>query len=99
MNFFPQELRHNTRMLTLSLSAVILLQLSSCKSDDPEPVPPSDGKQITAFSFATPAATGTIDNTTRAISIEVPIGTNVTALVPTITFSDKATISPASGVA
>jgi hypothetical protein len=55
-------------------------------------------KAITAFSFASPAATGTIDETNHAIAISVPFGTNVTALIPTIAHSGSS-ISPASGAA
>jgi len=53
-------------------------------------------KEITAFTFASPAATGIIagDN----IAVTVPYGTNVTALVPTITHNGSS-INPASGVA
>ena len=59
-------------------------------------VAPSPAKDITAFSFTSPAATGTISGT--AIAVSVPHGTNVTALVPTITHSG-ASVSPNSGVA
>jgi hypothetical protein len=40
---------------------------------------------ITAFSFASPAATGVVNETLRTIALAVPYGTNVSALVPTIT--------------
>ncbi|MBL0225105.1 MAG: hypothetical protein IPQ16_05860 [Geobacteraceae bacterium] len=56
----------------------------------------SSTKAITAFSFASPAAEGVIDEATHTIAISVPSGTDVTALVPTITHSG-AGISPASG--
>ncbi len=55
-------------------------------------------KAITAFSFASPAAAGTINETNKTIAVTVPYGTNVTALAPTITHSG-ASISPASGAA
>ena len=42
----------------------------------------------------------TIDVSTKAITVTVPAGTDVTKLVPTITISDKVTISPVTtGVA
>jgi hypothetical protein len=41
----------------------------------------SNQNDITAFSFVSPAVTGTISGTT--ISLAVPFGTNVTSLVPT----------------
>jgi uncharacterized repeat protein (TIGR02543 family) len=53
-------------------------------------------KEITDFSFANPAVTGVISETD--ISVTVPYGTNLTALVPTITHNG-ASISPASGTA
>jgi sugar lactone lactonase YvrE len=45
----------------------------------------SSAKAITAFSFTSPAATGTIDENAKTISITVPYGTNVKALVATFT--------------
>ena len=59
----------------------------------------SDEKQIFSFSFTSPAAVGVINESAKTIAITVPAGTNVTALVPSITISATATVSPASGVA
>jgi len=42
-------------------------------------------KTITAFGFSNPAVTGSIDSASRTISVVVPFGTNVTALVATFT--------------
>jgi hypothetical protein len=66
----------------------------------PDPVL-SSVKQITAFSFAslTPNVSGSIDETNHVISLTVPFGTSVTALVPTIVISDKASISPSNNTA
>ena len=64
----------------------------SCKKD-------SNEKKITAFSITAPAAAGVIDEAGKSIAVTVPAGTDVTALVPQITISKKATISPASGTA
>jgi hypothetical protein len=61
-------------------------------------VPLSSAKAITAFSFASPAATGVINESLHTIALSVPYGTNVSALVPTVTISG-ASVSPASGVA
>ena len=58
----------------------------------------SKDKQITAFSFTTPQAVGVINESAKTIAVSVPVGTDVTALVPTITVSEKATVSPSSGV-
>jgi len=43
--------------------------------------------------------TGTVDPIAHTVSLEVPSGTDVTAIVPTITLSPNATISPLSGAA
>ncbi len=42
---------------------------------------------------------GTIDQTTKTITVYVPASIGLTNLVPTITYSANATITPASGVA
>lgn len=55
-------------------------------------------KEITSFSFKNPDATGVVTETNHTISITVPYGTVLTALVPTIGITG-ASISPASGVA
>lgn len=52
-------------------------------------------KAITAFGFASPAATGTIDEAYRTIAVTVPYGTAVTALAPTIAHTG-ASVSPAA---
>ena len=61
----------------------------------------SSSKSITSFKFEAldPDVTGTIDETGKTVTLSVPGGTNVTALVPTIAVSAKATVSPLSGVA
>ncbi|MDR1761909.1 MAG: DUF5018 domain-containing protein [Bacteroidales bacterium] len=67
---------------------------------DPEKVEPlSNEKQITVFGFSEPAATGVINETAKTIAVNVPEGTNITALAPVIIISADATVSPASGVA
>ena len=57
-------------------------------------------KAITAFNFngLTPNVTGTVNEASKTISLTVPYGTDVTALVPTITHTG-ASISPNTGVA
>ena len=47
--------------------------------------PPSPDKAITAFGFASPAATGAITEAAHTIAVTVPHGTNVSALVATFT--------------
>jgi hypothetical protein len=55
--------------------------------------------EILTFSFAEQTAPATINSLAASVSIEVAFGSNVTALVPTITVSNGASIDPASGVA
>jgi hypothetical protein len=56
----------------------------------------SSTKAITAFSFASPAITGTIDETAHTITAILPNGSTLTELTPTITHTG-ASLSPASG--
>jgi hypothetical protein len=44
----------------------------------------TSAKAIKAFSFLSPAASGTIDEANYAIAVAVPYETNLTALVPII---------------
>lgn len=59
----------------------------------------SSAKAITAFAFngLSPVVNATIDEGAKTIAATVPAGTDRATLVPTITISDKATVSPASG--
>jgi uncharacterized repeat protein (TIGR02543 family) len=58
----------------------------------------NNAKAITGFSFASPAATGTITEGTKTIAVTAPYGTALTSLTPTITITGTS-ISPASGTA
>jgi len=100
---------------TLFILLVLTLASSCSKKADPVPVvvtsptstttPPavtkSSAKELLTFAFnaLSPAVTGKVDATAKTISATVAAGTDVTKLVPTLTLSDKATVSPASGVA
>jgi hypothetical protein len=57
-------------------------------------------KAITSFNFngLTPNVAGTVNETDKTIALTVPYGTDVTALVPTITHTG-ASVSPNTGVA
>ena len=57
----------------------------------------SDECEITGFEIG--EAAGVIDESDHTIAVEVPNGTDVTALTPTITVSTGASVSPASGTA
>ena len=63
--------------------------------------PASSAKQILSFVLEDlePEVYGDIDDAQGTILLNVPTGTNVTALVPTISVSPFASVSPASGVA
>ena len=61
--------------------------------------PPSDDAYILSFSFAEEASAAVIDTAAGTVAIEVVNGTVLTALVPTITVSTSATISPLTGIA
>ncbi|GAB3777038.1 hypothetical protein GCM10028818_23550 [Spirosoma horti] len=75
----------------------------ACKKTEDTPVvtPKSADKSIATFAFSEliPVVNATVDATTKTISATVTSGTDVTKLVPTITVSTKATVSPASGIA
>ena len=53
---------------------------------------------IVAFNFTSPAASGAIDQTAGTINLTVPMGTDVTALTPSIDFTGQY-VDPASGIA
>ncbi|MFH1129228.1 MAG: immunoglobulin-like domain-containing protein [Patescibacteria group bacterium] len=57
-------------------------------------------KAITTFNFdaLTPAVTGVVTEATHTIAVTIPLGSDVTALVPTIVVTG-ASVNPASGVA
>jgi len=83
-----------TSIITLAIitAAFAALSLTGCdNSTTPEnggglkDPSASSTKAITAFSFTNPAATGTINETAKTISVTVPFGTSVTALTPTVT--------------
>ncbi len=90
-----------TGILFLSLFALI-----SCSSDDDNGdggagKEQSDAKAITSFVFLatdndvlTEDLEGTIDEEDKTITAEVPFGTDVDGLVPSITVSEKATVNP-----
>jgi len=62
-------------------------------------VAPSIETDILTFTLADQTAPATINATNHTVVIEVATGTKVNALVPTITLSEGATITPAEGVA
>lgn len=76
------------------LFSVLLVLLNSC--DKPAPIEQSTDKELNSFVIAD--IEGVIDETGRTISLNLSSGTNLASLSPEISISQKATISPASGV-
>lgn len=56
----------------------------------------NSANDITAFSFATPAATGTLNDVTHTVVVTVPYGTDVHALAATFTLSAGASATVAT---
>lgn len=69
-----------------------LLEFTACNSDI------SSSSEITSFFITSPEIIGTIDTANHTITVTVPYGTDVTALVPAITYTGRS-IRPASGAA
>jgi hypothetical protein len=81
------------KKLYVFLAVVLLMIITGCGSGGSG----SSAKAITAFTFPTSTAT-TIDEVAHVITVTVPTGTDLTTLVPTITYTGVR-INPASGVA
>ena len=81
-----------------SMAILGLTLVSSCSNNDDDPGPSlSSDSRIAVFSFSSLNASGTISG--NDIAVNVPFGTDVTALSPTIiTVSAGASITPASGL-
>ena len=106
-------MKNLTKILVAIYMAIMMIAVA-CKKDEPTPTTPttpptttppavtkSTAKDLTKFSFAalSPVVDATIDASTKAITATVPATTDLTKLVPSITISDKSTISPVTGVA
>lgn len=90
------------RQLNLTILFLLFFVLVSC-SDKEEDVKPivdvkSGAKSIVSFILTPLGVEGEIDETNHSISLVVPSGTDITSLTPTIEVSNKAVVSPASGV-
>ncbi|WP_159466681.1 PQQ-binding-like beta-propeller repeat protein [Dyadobacter sp. 3J3] len=79
---------------------ILLASLASCNNDDPDPVTKNSSKAISSFSLGSLnlSVAAVIDESAKTIKADLPSGTDLTKLAPTVTVSDKATVSPASGV-
>ena len=90
--------------LNLKFQAILFslaVFLFSCGKDPQPVVAKSAAKSITSFKFSalTPVANGTVTEANKTITVLVPNGTPLTALVPAVQVSEKASISPLSGTA
>jgi hypothetical protein len=86
----------NSKLNIYVFFGLLLVLFSTCGSDDDAPAPAlSSAKAIT--DFMVDGIAGTIDEGAKTISAEVPNGTDLTALSPTVVISAKASVSPASG--
>ena len=92
---------------SITILIVFLLIISCSKDDDNNTSPPtntttkSSEKKITSFVFTTAnneilteTVTATVNEGSKTISATVPYGTDITAFLPTMQFSDKASVSP-----
>lgn len=84
--------------LQYSLVFVLIFVLFSCSKKESISTK-SDNKSIISFRFDsfTPTIVATIDSSKKTITAVLPATTNLTKLIPTISVSNKATISPTSG--
>src|SRR3989304_4624215 len=86
--FIKKEVVMRTKTLVAAVVFILSLAvlLAACGGGGgSNSMPLSDAKAITEFSFTSPAATGTIDEGAKTISVTVPYGTEVTAIVATFT--------------
>lgn len=78
------------KKLMVVLTALVML-FASCNKESSE-------KKILSFKFASPAVEAVVEESAKTVVAVVPMGTDVTSLVPLITISEKATINPGSGL-
>lgn len=82
------------------LMMMLLIGINSCSDDTTSPSKSSEKKILTfVFQELSPPVVGVVNENTKTITANVPKGTNITNLVPTITFSAKANINPQNGIA
>ncbi len=80
-------------MKWLPFYSFFFLLITSCGSEDP--VVFSSGKSILGFEVLD--VTADISQASNTISVELPLGSDISALSPNITISEKASVTPASG--
>ncbi len=106
MNKIKISIRRTTTRLQLLAMAIALIGFVECKKNDDGPAPikevaKSSAKEISGFEFSVPDAmgtmmifTGVIDDTAKTIAATLPSNTDLTALAPEVTTSEKAGVSP-----
>lgn len=82
---------------TLCLFIAVAISTVSCSSDDSESASSLASINDFKITIANVDAAAITYNLGTAITVSVPHGTSLTAVTPTISVSDKSTISPASG--
>lgn len=89
------------KVFVLFLGAIIVL--TACEESDDFNEGPFFSKRTEILSFEfqelSPSVAANIDTDAHLITAALPFGTDFTSLVPTITVSPKATVTPPSGVA
>ncbi len=88
-----KTLKTSLRLLVIFAVSAIMLS-TACKKE-------SKDKKILSFQFTSvsPVVNATINESAKTITADFPVGTSVQSLAPSITISDEASISPASGAA
>lgn len=88
------------KLLHVLAVIIVLFPVESCNNDDPAPTTKNYSKSIISFNLGSlnPSVGATIDESAKTIKADLPTGTDLTKLIPTITASDKAIVLPASGV-
>ena len=81
----------------IGLMFAALFALTSCDDNERESLDLSGDVQITSFKLN--GVDGTIDEAKKKIKVMMPLGSDLTNLTPAIVASDRAVLSPASGVA
>ena len=82
------------KLNTLLIVLFLLNFNTSCKKEDIK----SDEKEILSFSVEKQVGETIIDSEKNTVFIEVPDSMDLSKIIPVITVSEKATISPASGI-
>lgn len=91
------------KKMSMLLAALFLVVVSCSDDDDGDEVEKSNAKAITAFTFLANEhdslsndVKAVINKTAKTVKAELPKGMSLTKLKPTITVSNKASVSPKS---